>query len=222
MPTRKPKRNYVYAHASNDGVIFYIGKGSEQRAWCRSSRHSLWYYFLETRLADRYQVRVIVDDLNEGESLEIESALIERCGAQLVNWVNSGRKFDYAANARFHKLRAETRQFIVETKLIEGSNPEEAVRRYRDAIEQMHAYRKIEYETGLIADLCRERWPPSGDWDGLDRLTMVLRRLGRIGHLIEAVEDYFQRYPMPMNENNPVMKRYTSALRARDGRVQAA
>ena len=127
---------YVYVHADKSGNIFYVGKGTGRRAWS-TDRYDTWHRYVKERLSGRYTVRIFKDHLTEGEAEELESELISQYGAQLVNWINPGRVFDYKALDRLHRLQDANRQFIVDTKVIEETYPETAIERYRKSISAM-------------------------------------------------------------------------------------
>lgn len=46
---RHPRRCYIYAHYDEMGTPFYIGKGSDRRAW-KDKRHPLWHRYVKTRI----------------------------------------------------------------------------------------------------------------------------------------------------------------------------
>lgn len=208
---RTPRRCYVYAHLGPGRTPFYIGKGTGSRAWS-TDRDAQWHHFVRTRCDGSYEVVILAEDLDEDDALDIEGELIARHGKTLTNWVNPGRQFDYAALDRFHKLRDATTSFISQTRPLETSDPEAAVARYRQAIEQMHEYCAITYETGLVADLRNELGTSTrGEIAGLERLTLMLRKLGRFEELVEATDAYFARYPNLVTPNHPVLKRRAEA-----------
>ncbi|RSY81079.1 hypothetical protein DAH66_15415 [Sphingomonas koreensis] len=182
------------------------------RAWS-TDRDAQWWRFVRTRCDGIYEVAILAEDMDEEDALELEGELIALHGKHLTNWANAGRRFDYAALDRFHKLRDATTSFISATRPLEASDPETAVARYRQAIEQMHEYCGITWETGLVAELQNEMGGPNyGDITPVDRLTLVLRKLGRFGEIIEAVDDYFVRYPDTVTPNHAVFKRRAEAV----------
>ena len=209
---RTPKRCYVYAHLGPGRTPFYIGKGTGPRAWS-TDRDAQWHHFVRTRCGGAYEVSILAEDLDDEEALDLEADLIAHHGRTLTNWVNPGRQFDYAALDRFHQLRDATTSFISATRPLETSDPEQAVARYRQAIAQMYEYCAITYETGLVADLRSEIDGPShGDVAALDRLTLVLRKLGRFNEIVEAVDEYYSRFQFNFTQNHPVNKRRAEAI----------
>ncbi len=69
------------------------------------------------------------------------------------------------------------------------------------------------WETGLVADLQDEIGRPKyGEIAPLDRLTLVLRKLGRFGEIVPAIEDYFAHYPDALTPKHPVFQRRAEAV----------
>jgi len=209
---RTPKRCYVYMHLGPDRTPFYIGKGSGSRAWS-TDRDALWNHYVRTRCDNAYQVVIVAEDLNEEDALELEDDLIAKHGRTLTNWINPGRQFDYAALDRYHALRDATTSFVSVTRPLEVTDPETAIQRYRQAIKRVHEYTAMTLETGLVADLRKEVGEPvSGDILALDRLTLVLRKLGRFGEIVGDVDDYFAHYPDGVWPNHAVLNRRAEAI----------
>jgi hypothetical protein len=203
---------YVYAHRGLDGSIFYIGKGIGDRAWS-AKRDEIWRHYIRTRLDGQYTVEIVQDGLSENEALDLEDELIAEHGERLVNWINSGRQFDYEALHRFHTMRDDTKSFVSATRVLEATNPEAAIARYREALRRVTEYASIETESGLLADIQKEIGRPSfGDVSALDRLTFVLVREGRYKEVIDEVDAYFRRFPDTVTPNHAVFKRRETAL----------
>lgn len=183
---------YVYAHRDPQGSIFYIGKGKGDRAWSKS-RHPTWQRYVTERLGGEYSVEVLQKDLEELDAEILEARLIREYGDQLVNWENPRRRFDYNAITRYHALRDANRQFVEATKALEKTDPALCAERYREALERMREYERLELERGLIAEL--RAGTKVGDVTILDRLTLVLVRLGRGAEAAREAEAYFSEFP---------------------------
>ena len=78
---------YVYAHKrKTDGSIFYVGKGSNNRAWMTQGRSSAWR---KTVVEHGYVVEIVMDKLEEDFALMFERMLISALGG-LVNGNKGG------------------------------------------------------------------------------------------------------------------------------------
>jgi hypothetical protein len=192
----KPKRCYIYAHQSLDGVPFYVGKGQDGRAWSKD-RDANWQRFVETRLAGKYNVVILADNLTEHQAEELESDWIAQEADTLVNWISPGRRTDFEANARYHQLRNANRLLIERAQTREKTDLAEAIEMYRRAIDAAAEYVFLEDEQGLVAELMREAREAngySGEVRALHRLTMGLLKLGQIDEAKAAADAYFNRY----------------------------
>lgn len=188
------RRNfYVYVHRDLDGNIFYVGKGCGGRA-TSTDRHPVWTRYVNERLGGHYTVDIVRRDLSEAEAEYLESTLISEYGRNLVNWINPGRQFDYAALEKFHKLRDANRRFVAETRPLESQDPSQAVRRYQEALVRQREYAHLTLEHGLVAELAT-MFPKTGEPEILNRLTMCLGKLGRFAEAIAEAERYFGEYP---------------------------
>ena len=64
---------YVYAHAKPDNTVFYIGKGTRQRAWSTHGRNERWQ---RTVAKYGYEVILLADGLTQEQAVEEEAAVI--------------------------------------------------------------------------------------------------------------------------------------------------
>lgn len=204
-----PPNFYVYCHYDKDGTVFYIGKGTGQRAWSKD-RHSIWHKYVDERLNGEYTVGIVEDELTENEAYQLEAELIEEYGENLVNWVNPARGFDDDALDRYHELRGANLKLVMETKGIEKERPSEAIETYYRALAAMREYESLETETGLVAELTQEN--KSGDVEILDRITLLLVRQKRYQEAHEVMRKYFEDFPRAaeMTVGKRVRKRVTN------------
>jgi hypothetical protein len=80
---------YVYAHAKPDNTLFYIGKGTRQRAWSTRGRNAHWQH---TVAKYGYEVILLADGLTQAQAIEEEAAVIAhfRPFGTLVNILDRG------------------------------------------------------------------------------------------------------------------------------------
>lgn len=83
------RKYYVYEHRRNDtGAAFYVGKGSNNRAWSRNHRSTWW-----KRIADThgYSVVLLYESISELEAFRLEVDIIQSYGrANLCNMTDGG------------------------------------------------------------------------------------------------------------------------------------
>ena len=85
------KKFYTYIHTRNDtGLIFYVGKGSAQRAYSRYNRNNLWHKIVKKH---GYTVQILSYWQTEQEAFEEEKKLIKKyrdSGINLANFTDGG------------------------------------------------------------------------------------------------------------------------------------
>lgn len=70
------KPYYVYAHVRKDnGKVFYIGKGSNNRAYIRANRSDFWKRIVKKH---GFIVKIIISNLSENESYKCEIETIAK------------------------------------------------------------------------------------------------------------------------------------------------
>jgi hypothetical protein len=65
---------YIYAHFNSEGKLFYIGKGSGNRAYMRYGRNKCWY----EQAKDGFSVEILFDNLSNTKALILEEVCIGR------------------------------------------------------------------------------------------------------------------------------------------------
>ncbi len=191
-----PKRSYVYGHFDKSGVPFYIGKGTNRRAW-DLDRDQLWHRYVEKHLHGEYTVLILADDLTHEQAEELEGMWMAQESKTLINWINFARKDDYAAQLRYHDLRNKNREIVSKARKQEKSNITKAIDLYSHALENIEPYAAILAQTGLVGKLIaeeREEFGINGDIEILDRLSLCLVRAGRGNEALKVASQYFERY----------------------------
>lgn len=87
------RKFYVYLHLrKTDGKVFYVGKGSGNRAWSKWDRHrNPWWH--RVVLKHGYYVEIAHDEMNEDDAFLLEMWLIAKFrheGFPLVNLTDGG------------------------------------------------------------------------------------------------------------------------------------
>ena len=70
-------RFYVYYHTDTNGDIFYIGKGTGNRAYTKSSRSDNWKKIVDS-CKEGYGVCFFAIGLTDQESRDLEKSLIKQ------------------------------------------------------------------------------------------------------------------------------------------------
>jgi hypothetical protein len=79
---------YVYLHKKDNGSIFYVGKGNNNRAWQETGRNEYW-----NRIRNKYGLNVVIfkDDMSEKDAFSLEIKLISVIGLDnLTNYTLGG------------------------------------------------------------------------------------------------------------------------------------
>ena len=116
------------------------------------------------------------------------------------------------------QMRDANRCFFNETRLLEESSPEEAARRYRQAIVSLREYQCRIYGWKVNPPPDSHR---SGDLRMLDRLTRMLVRLGRIEEAAAEAEAYMKEFPADRLKSvaRTIARRIISPRTARDTKL---
>jgi hypothetical protein len=144
---------YVYGHYKADtGELFYIGKGTGNRAWVTKTRNSHW-----ERVVFKHglEIKILYDDLTEEEAFEKERELIAEIGlnnlTNLVEGGNGNTKEDairYFSNPEFRKKHLDGCRRSAQ-------NPEW---RKKNKIAREKLYQDPEYRNKRLEMYNREEW----------------------------------------------------------------
>jgi hypothetical protein len=191
---QRGRRYYVYAHRDAGGKIFYVGKGTGDRAWS-TDRHGLWHRYVRERSGGRYTVEILKGDLTECEAESLEGRIIAEHGASLVNWDNPSRGDDLEALSQYHARREANEALASRAKELERTDPQQAIGLYLHALEELRGYESMTLMRGsLVAELLAKE-PKSFSPEILDRLTLCLVRCGEAERARALAAAFFADFP---------------------------
>ena len=105
-------RFYTYTHATPDGRVFYVGKGTGHRAFSSGKRPLAWRQMVSNH--DGITIKIVQRFETEDEAFAHEKALIELYrsqGFELINATDGGRGplgYHQSPEVRAHKSRLMT------------------------------------------------------------------------------------------------------------------
>lgn len=228
--TRKAQtgnKYYVYSHTDKDGNVFYVGKGKGNRAWEKSNRHELWKKYLDS-IDGEYIITIVERDLDEESALFLENELMIKHGRTVINRISATRHGDWSLISEFWKLRKEDEIANDRAKVIEKHDPEAAIALYREGIGRVRKYLSVllgYYETeadnasgrtrSILLEYHREGLLNECCLFSLNRLTLCLKRLGRLSEAVDDVERFFGDFPSAkcMKTGLAITKRITQISR---------
>ena len=107
----------------------------------------MWLKYVN-KFNSKYEVVIVKENITENEAYVLEEELMMKYGDQLVNWVNSGLKMDYALYDEYWAKRREVDELLKEAKKQEVVDGELAILLYKDAFLKMIDYEKIDINKG--------------------------------------------------------------------------
>ncbi len=119
---------YVYLHRRLNGTVFYVGKGTNGRAWSKHGRSKHWNSIVAKE--NGFSVEIVSDQLQEWYAFELETEVIlryglKRDGGTLVNMTYGGE----GSSGNFHTIK--TRQKMsASRKGIKHHNADKTVYRF--------------------------------------------------------------------------------------------
>lgn len=186
----KDPRFYVYVHQDLAGRIFYVGKGTRDRAWV-GERDILWSHYVQTRLKGQYEVRIVAHGLTEEDALAREAKLMAELADQVVNRQNMGRAIDLEMHAQIMAINQQRDDAYARGTA--SIDPAEKVRVFKQALEHHRSASRMSCETGIVGELLREL--PLGYMGLLDSLVRAQIDLGDAVSADATLDDYVASFP---------------------------
>jgi hypothetical protein len=97
------KKYYVYTHSDMSGKVFYVGKGTGNRAWTKRDGKA-W--------KNKYGVEIVFDGLTEEEALDAEAVLIDSYGIENLANRKKESVSDKTASLEWYKIYQYSKDLI--------------------------------------------------------------------------------------------------------------
>jgi len=211
----KPGKFYVYVHKDKDGKVFYVGKGTGDRAYSRE-RSPEWFEYLDNKSGGKFFVEIVRDGISEEDALKIEDAVMKMHGGSIINRVNPYAPYD---PTKFRAYCEAQKSFIETLKLATNFQKAKEFDKAIPEFEAAYAYhlemvRNADYDLGArnaLKSIAFAYHPTSALADGY---SMVLAKTGRNRELIAFGERYFQDYAAPYNKAEDTLRKRMEKVRS--------
>ena len=197
----KPGKFFVYMHKDKDGTVFYVGKGTGDRAHSRE-RSPEWLEYLDKRSDGKFSVEIVRDRISEEDALEIEDAVMKMHSGTIINRVNPHAPYDstkFLAYCEAQRGFGETLKRA--TNFQKAKEFDKAIPEFEAAYaHHLEMVRNAGYDLGARSGLQSTAFayhPTSALADGY---SMVLVKAGRNRELAAFAERYFRDYAAPYNK----------------------
>lgn len=139
-------RYYVYTHSDKDGNVFYIGKGTNKRAWDKN-RGKAWEKKVEE--LGEYVIDVPYNKLTEHEALDLEALLIETHGIDnLVNKVKPLVKENRCTS--YYDIMQKAKDLKVLMEIYDNFDYYYKIPFFKKHIKLIHRVHQLREEYGLL------------------------------------------------------------------------
>lgn len=210
----KPGKFYVYTHKDKDGTVFYVGKGTGDRAHSRE-RSPEWIEYLDKRSDGKFSVEIVRDGISEEDALDIEDAVMKMHGGTIVNRANPHAPYDptkFRAYCEAQRGFGETLKRA--TNFQRAKEFDKAIPEFEAAYaHHLEMVRNADYDLGARNGLKSTAFayhPTSALADGY---SMVLAKTGRNRELVAFAERYFRDYGVPYNKAEDTLRKRMEKVR---------
>lgn len=211
----KPGKFYVYTHKDKDGTVFYVGKGTGNRAHSRE-RSPEWLEYLDKRSGGKFSVEIVRDGISEEDALEIEDVVMKMHGGTIINRQNAHAPYDSTkmlAYCKAQKCFSEALRRAADFQ--KAKEFDKAISEFEAAYaHHLDVVRNADYDLGARNGLKSTTFayhPTSALADGY---SMVLTKAGRNHELVAFAERYFRDYAAPYNKAEDTLRKRMEKARS--------
>jgi hypothetical protein len=211
----QPGKHYVYVHKGPDGTVFYVGKGTGNRAYSKD-RGPDWDWYVKSVLGDQFSVELVRENVSEADALELEDLLMQRYGATIINLQNFHSPLDQTKFMEYsHAMNLYGDARKEAEALAATGRIDEAVTGFGTAYDHYRvAMQNSDYDLGA-----RRRLRESGLYDYhptalADAYTKMLAKSARYAELVAFGDRYFVDFKPPYTKGEETMRRRVESARA--------
>ena len=186
----KPGRFYVYVHKEENGRVFYVGKGTDSRAWSKD-RDAEWHQHV-ARLGGKYIIELVRDGISEEDAVQIEDAVMAMHGDSIINLQNFHAPYDSTKLLAYSKAMGEYSIALRKATKLADTNKHEATQLRFEAAYAAWVEAMRHYDYRLGAWTTPGRSPPV---TLADKYTKYLFKSGKLERLIAFEEQFFRDFP---------------------------
>jgi hypothetical protein len=203
----KPGRFYVYVHKDEKGTVFYVGKGTGDRAHVRD-RQPEWIEYVSKKSGGNYSVEIVRNNISEEDALQIEDALMAEHANTIINRQNMYSPYDTAKMLAYAEaMRIYSKGLKRAIDLTKVGKLDEAVVEFEAAYARyFDVIKNGNYDLGARRGLASTsfNFHPHAL---ADSYTKALAKVGRNSELIAFAERYFRDYGEPINRIEVAIKK---------------
>ena len=217
----KPGRFYVYVHRDAKGAVFYVGKGTGDRAYSRD-RPPEWNEYVSKKSGGKFSVEIVRDRISEEDALQVEDAVMAEYASSIINRVNMHAPYDAGKMMAYTEAFGSYNMGLERAmRLTEAGKLDEAVAEFEAAyVHYFDVIKNHDYDLGARQGLASTgfNFHPHAL---ADRYTKALSKAGRYGELVAFGERYFRDYGKPSNRSEEALKSRVDKTRGKVNREVA-
>ena len=211
----KPGRFYVYVHKDAEGTVFYVGKGTGDRAYSRD-RPPEWNEYVSKKSGSKFSVEIVRDRISEDNALQVEDAVMAEYATTIINRVNMHAPYDAARMMAYSEaMRSYDKGLQRAVDLVKAEKLDQAITEFEAAyVRYFDVIKNRDYDLGARQGLATTgfNFHPHAL---ADRYTKALAKAGRHSELVAFSERYFRDYGEPSNRTEEALKNRMNTARGK-------